>query len=127
MPNVNYLTTNHCFLSIFFYIFTTGINKYKIYSTMKTISTKLYKRISLIILSVILPFASFAETSEELAAQAAQDAKNSLYTEIISGVAFGVAVIVLLIWKFSHDKKIRIQQEEQMKKIQASKARRRAA
>ena len=94
---------------------------------MKTISTKLYKRISLIILSVILPFASFAETSEELAAQAAQDAKNSLYTEIISGVAFGVAVIVLLIWKFSHDKKIRIQQEEQMKKIQASKARRRAA
>jgi Na+-driven multidrug efflux pump len=125
MPNVNYLTTNPCFLSIFFYIFTTGINKSKKYSTMKTFSTKLFKQISLVVLSVMLPFISFAETSQELAAQAAEDAKNSLYTEIISGVAFGVAVIVLLIWKFRYDKKVRIKQEEQMKKVQAS--RRRAA
>ena len=90
---------------------------------MKTISDKLYLRISLLILSIILPFTSFAETKEEIAAKIKADEQMQMYMEVACIVVFVGGVIAFLIWKSKHDKKIREKQMEQMKKIQAAKRR----
>ena len=90
---------------------------------MKTISSKLYKQVGLFFLSIMLPFASFAATAEELAAEAKKAERDSMIMEVSCVVVFVGGVIAFLIWKSRHDKKIREQQMEQMKKIQAAKRR----
>ena len=90
---------------------------------MKTISNKLYQRFSLLLFSIMLPFASFAFTKEELEAQAKADQQLQMYMEVACIVVFVGGVITFLIWKTKHDKKLREKQMEQMKKIQAAKRR----
>ena len=90
---------------------------------MKTISNKLYRRLNLLLLSIIMPFASFASTKEEIAAQMKADEQLQLYMEVACIVVFVGGVVAFLIWKSKHDKKLREKQMEQMKKIQAAKRR----
>ena len=87
---------------------------------MKTISSKLCKRVSLFFLAIMLPFISLAD---ELSEQAKADERNNMYMEIACVVLFVGGVVAFLIWKSKHDKKEREEQIEKMRKIQASKRR----
>ena len=90
---------------------------------METNSNKLCKRAGLLILTVISPLFSFADSFT--VNEQTQGGKTSLYAEIAIGIVFVGAVVTFLVWKAKHDKKEREKQMEKMKKIQA--ARRRAA
>lgn len=87
---------------------------------MKTLN-KLYKQASLLFIAIILPLVSFADVNADLAAEAEATKRNSMIMEVACGVVFIGGVVVFLIWKSKHDKKVREQQMEQMKKIQAAK------
>lgn len=90
---------------------------------METIHNKLAVRISLFLSAILLPMISFADAKADLAAQIAEDEKKNMIMEVACVAVFVGGVIAFLIWKSSHDKKVRAQQMEQMKKIQAAKKR----
>ena len=90
---------------------------------MKTFSNKLFRHINLIILAILLPVVSFADTNAEIAAKIKAEEQLQMYMEIACIAAFVGGIVVFLIWKTKHDKKVKAQQMEQMKKIQAAKRR----
>ncbi|MGZ3864523.1 MAG: hypothetical protein ACXVPN_16530 [Bacteroidia bacterium] len=90
---------------------------------MKTLNDKLFRHISLIVLAILLPAISFADTNAEIAAKIKAEEEMQMYMEIGCIVAFVGGIIVFLVWKTKHDKKVKEQQMEQMKKIQAAKRR----
>lgn len=90
---------------------------------MKTINSKLYKQVGLFFLAIMLPLFSFGSTPEQLAEEAKAIERNNMIMEGACVVVFVGGVITFLIWKSRHDKKMREQQMEQMKKIQAAKRR----
>jgi heme/copper-type cytochrome/quinol oxidase subunit 2 len=90
---------------------------------METISNKLYRRLNLLLLSILMPFASFADTKDEIAAKIKADEQMQMYMEVACIVVFVGGVVAFLIWKSKHDKQLREKQMEQMKKIQAAKRR----
>ncbi|MGZ3866117.1 MAG: hypothetical protein ACXVNR_06770 [Bacteroidia bacterium] len=88
---------------------------------MKTL--KLFRQASLIVLALLLPVVSFADTNAEIAAKIKAEEELQMYMEIGCIVAFVGGIIVFLIWKTKHDKQVKEKQMEQMKKIQAAKRR----
>ena len=110
------------YVDIFLY-FYYRFNNHQNIPHMKTISDKLYARLSLLLLAIILPIASFADTKDEIAAKIKADEQMQMYMEVACIVVFVGGVVAFLIWKTSHDKKMREKQMEQMKKIQAAKRR----
>lgn len=88
---------------------------------MKTLT--LFRHASLIILALLLPVASFADTNAEIAAKIKAEEELQLYMEIACIAVFVGGIIAFLIWKTKHDKKVKAQHMEQMKKIQAAKRR----
>ncbi|HWY38810.1 MAG TPA: hypothetical protein VNY73_09645 [Bacteroidia bacterium] len=88
---------------------------------MKTICNNFCQRVSLVFLAIMLPLMTFADTASDLKAQEEADRRVNLYMEVACGVVFIGSVIVFIIWKTKHDKKMRERQMEQMKKIQAAK------
>ena len=87
---------------------------------MKTIIKRLKKQVYMIVIILLAPIVSIAETltAEE---EAAQSAKIALWSEIGIGVLFAVALVVFLVYKTKHDKKLREKHLEQMKKVMAAK------
>ena len=93
---------------------------HEILNIMRTISNKLYHRLSLLFLAIILPLTSFADAKAD---QLKADERLQMYMEIACIVVFVAAVAVFLVWKNKHDRQLREKQMEQMKKVQAAKRR----
>ena len=80
------------------------------------------KQVILLLLVLITPLATFAQEHLATAAEEAEAAKRTaLYSEIGIAVLFIGAVTAFLVFKAKHDKKVREQQLEIMKKVQAAK------
>ncbi|HTA62970.1 MAG TPA: hypothetical protein VK835_10960 [Bacteroidia bacterium] len=82
------------------------------------------KQVALLLLVLITPLATFAQAHLPTAAEEAEAAKQTaLFAEVGIAVLFIAAVTAFLVFKAKHDKKVREQQMEQMKKVQAAKRR----
>jgi hypothetical protein len=80
------------------------------------------KQVILLLLVLITPLATFAqEHLETVAEQKAKEDKIALMGEIGIAVLFIAAVTAFLVFKAKHDKKVREQQLEVMRKVQAAK------
>jgi len=80
------------------------------------------KQAAMLLLVLITPLATFAqEHLQTVAEQKAAEDKMALMGEIGIAVLFIAAVTAFLVFKAKHDKKVREQQMEQMKKVQAAK------
>mgnify|MGYP001547870432 CR=1 FL=1 len=82
------------------------------------------KQIALLLLVLITPLATFAQEHLKTAAEEAEESKQfALYGEVGIAILFIADVTAFLIFKAKHDKKVREQQLEIMKKVQAAKKR----
>jgi hypothetical protein len=82
------------------------------------------KQVAMLLLVLITPLATFAQEHLPTAAEEAEAAKRTaLMAEIGIAALFIAAVTAFLIFKAKHDKKMREQQLEQMRKVQAAKKR----
>jgi|GEM_PF-1776444 hypothetical protein len=80
------------------------------------------KQVALLLLVMITPLVTFAQEHVKTAAEEAEEAKTTaLFAEIGIAVLFIAAVTAFLVFKAKHDKKVREQQLEIMKKVQAAK------
>ncbi|HXD93846.1 MAG TPA: hypothetical protein VNX01_11570 [Bacteroidia bacterium] len=80
------------------------------------------KQVALLLLVMITPLVTFAQEHLKTAAEQAEDDKQfALVGEVGIAVLFIVAVTAFLVFKAKHDKKVREQQLEIMKKVQAAK------
>lgn len=88
---------------------------------MKTILRISRKQLSSLFLFLAVPFATLAEHIPTAEEEAAQNEKVAMYSEIAIAVLFVVAVVLFLIFKSRHEKRLREKHIEQMKKVQAAK------
>jgi len=88
----------------------------------KIINSIKNKQVAMLLLVLITPLATFAQEHVKTAAEEAADAQQTaLIAEIGIAVLFIGAVTAFLVFKAKHDKKVREQQMEIMRKVQAAK------
>jgi hypothetical protein len=80
------------------------------------------KQVALLLLVLITPLVTFAQEHVKTAQEeAADNERNGQIALIGVGVLFVGAVTAFLVYKTKHDKKVREQQLEVMRKVQAAK------
>ncbi|HXU28339.1 MAG TPA: hypothetical protein VN698_13995 [Bacteroidia bacterium] len=89
---------------------------------METLKNLVKNKHIALLLVLLTPLATFAQEHLKTAAEEAEEAKQTaLFAEVGIAVLFIAAVTAFLVFKAKHDKKVREQQLEQMKKVQAAK------
>lgn len=91
---------------------------------MKTLNKLMKKGQTALFLLIMLVIPTLTFAQEKLISaeeERAQADRIALIAEVSIGVIFVAAVTAFLIYKAKHDKKVREQQMEQMKRVQAAK------